>query len=233
MSEEITLLIKLQEKDRRCADLLVQVEHLKVQKAQVERKIEQERFSVAELRQQLKQLEHDSRLKNLEVDDLDMQIREYRKRLNEGIISFKEMEALRAKIANQRKRISDMEDKALALMDEIESTKTRLTEAQERLVGREKELTATCEELASRMVQLQEEIATEEKERVQVAAKIRTHLLARYENLRAKFDESVVAITDGSCSGCKLKVSGNTIERARSGVEIVTCENCSRILYIH
>ncbi|HCP31859.1 TPA: hypothetical protein DIT45_01190, partial [Candidatus Acetothermia bacterium] len=137
MSEEITLLLIVQEKDQQGVDLSLKVERLEEQKIQVQRRLDEERAAVDRVRQQLQQLEHNSRLKNLEVDDLDMQIREYQKRLNQGIISFKEMEALRTKILNQRERISEMEDEALALMGEIEVTKTRLAEEEKALGERE------------------------------------------------------------------------------------------------
>jgi len=233
VSEEITLLLTVQEKDQQGVDLSLKVERLEKQKIQVQRRLDEERAAVDRVRQQLQQLEHNSRLKNLEVDDLDMQIREYQKRLNQGIISFKEMEALRTKILNQRERISEMEDEALALMDEIEVTKTRLAEEEKALGEREKEFTARSQEIASRIAQLREEIASCMEERAEVAARIPAHLLTRYENLHTKFNDPVVTILGGTCSGCKLKVSGNAIERARNGAEIVTCENCSRILYIH
>lgn len=232
VSEEITLLLTVQEKDQQGADLSLKVGRLEEQRIQAQHRLGEERAAVDRVRQKLQQLEHNSRLKNLEVDDLDMQIRDYKKRLNQGIISFKEMEALRTKILNQRERISEMEDEALGLMDEIEVTKTRLAEEKKVLGEREKEFTVRSQEIASRIAQLKKEIASRMKERAEVAAKIPAHLLTRYENLHTKFNDPVVTIVDGTCSGCKLRVSGNTIERARNGAGIVTCENCSRILYV-
>lgn len=233
MTEEITLLLALQGKDQQQADLQSQVKRLETQKAQVERTLQDERTVVDQLRQNLKELEHTSRLKNLEVDDLDAQIRSYQKRLDEGIISFKEMEALRTKIVHQKERISEMEDEALALMDDIETTKSQLEAAEEKLAEREKELDASCQTISTQIAQMQEEIAARQKERAEVAAKVRAHLLNRYEKLHTEYDDPVVAITNGTCSGCNLKVSGNTVGRARSSMEIITCENCSRILYVH
>jgi len=232
VTEEIQLLLALQGEDHQHAKLRSQVKRLEVQKAEVERRLTQERASVDKLCQHLRQLEQTSRQKNLEVDDLDMQIRQYRKRLDEGIISFKEMEALRTKIVNQRQRISEMEDEALALMDDIETAKTQLAEAKETLAEREAELTGKSQEISSQIAQVNEEITARQKERAGIAAKIAAHLLTYYEKLHTEYDDPVVVIMAGICSGCKLKVSGNTIERARSSMEIITCENCSRILYV-
>jgi hypothetical protein len=232
VNEKIALLLALQEKDQLCRDLSLQVKDLEAQRSRVERKRKEERAVVDALRQHLEYLRHESRQKNIAVDELDLKIRDYQKQLEEGIISFKEMEALRTKISNQRRRISEMEDAALALMDEIEATACQLEEAREKLARREEKLSADCDEIDSQIVRIKEEIALREEERDGVASKIPVHILSRYEHLHAKFDDPIVPITDGSCSGCKLTVSGITIERVGSDLEIVTCENCSRILYL-
>ena len=57
------------------------------------------------------------------------------------------------------------------------------------------------------------------------------YALAQYEGLRATFPNPVAAIDHGTCGGCKIRVSANTVERVRAGREIVTCEHCSRILF--
>lgn len=233
MTDEITLLLALQGKDRQYADLVAQMKRLESQNVQLEQTQRDEQEAVEKLRQNLKQLEHTSRLRNLEVDDLDMQIRNYQKHLDEGIISFKEMEALRTKIVQQKERISQMEDEALALMDEIETTRVHVAQAEAKLAEREQQLAACCKEILSRIAQLKAQITQGQRERAEVTVKIRAHLLHHYEKLHAEYDDPVVAILDGTCSGCKLRVSGNTIERARSGMEITTCENCSRILYVN
>jgi len=226
------LLLALQEYDQQQTDRQSQVKRFQAQKAQVESTLKDEQELVDQIRQTLNQLEQTSRSKNLEVDDLDMQIRNYQQRLDEGIISFKEMEALRTKIAHQRKRISEMEDKALTLMDNIETEKTQLTGAQTTLTEREKELRAGCQEISKQIALVKEEIALVQKARAKTAEKMQTHLLNRYEKLHTEYYDPVVTITNGTCSGCNLRVSGNTVERARSDMDITTCENCSRILYV-
>jgi len=232
VNEEIVLLLELQEKDRKRARLELEKNRLEARAAQCRKRLEEERAAVEALRQHLLELERSSRLKNLEVDELDLHTRTYQKRLDEGIISFKEMEALRTKIATERERMSALEDEALATMDAIETTRAELRAAEEKLARRTQELVAAVEEIEREIAEVSETIASCGTERAAIAARARPHLLGRYEVLRADFADPVVAVTNGSCSGCKLRVSGNTIERSRNGSDIVTCENCSRILYI-
>lgn len=231
MNKEIAFLLSLQEKDQQRAKLAAQIDRFCTQKNQIEQRLLEEQTALNQLREQLEQLERDSRLKNLEVDDLDMQIREYQKQLDEGIISYKEMEALRTKIVHQRQRISEMEDEALALMDRIEAARQHLKKREEDVRKAEETLKTQRAKIDQQIEQIRSEKTLGEEERTEIFTKIRPHLSSRYEALHTKFEDPVVAITGGTCSGCNLKVSANTLERARNGAEIIQCENCSRILY--
>ena len=70
------------------------------------------------------------------------------------------------------------------------------------------------------------------KERQQHATTIDEDVLYRYEGLfSSKGDAAVVAVEHGVCTGCHMKVTSQTAVRAKSGSEIVNCEQCGRILY--
>ena len=232
MNEEIQLLLELQGTDRECSELESQAKRLQARAARLERDLEEERAAVQAARQRLAELERASRLKNLEVDELDVHTRQYQKRLDEAIISFKEMEALRTKIASERDRMNAQEDEALAMMDAIDAARVDLSLAGERLVEQTARLMKEAEQVDREADQVRQAIAARLAERAHIAARTRPHLLARYENLRTEFPDPVVLITNGSCSGCKLRVSGNTVERARNASDVITCENCSRILHV-
>jgi len=232
LQDGISVLLELQEADRRAAVLAHTAKRLQSQDANLQTKIAQERERVEHLQEDLATLERNSRSRNLEVDDLDAQIRDYKKRLNGGILSFKEMESLRKKIESQEGRMGTMEDEALTLMDEIEAAQARLDEAKAQLVSHTETLESVRTDLAGQGDALCEEIAALEASREEIATHVPDHLLNRYEMLRATFEDPVVLITGGACAGCKLKVSDSTVERARGGAEVVTCENCSRVLYV-
>jgi len=232
VSEEIRQLLELQAKDGERYDLLSRLQQLEEEQVRIEQRLAKEQSAVEERCQQLKQLSHDSREKNLEVDDVDMQIRNYQKRLNEGIISFKEMEALVAKIAHQRKRIDEMEDGAIELMDKIEIAEAELVEVEKGLDEQKRDLASRSARISSQILEAKEKLESCERERAAIADGFPAHLLSHYEGLHSRFDDPVVAILGGLCHGCKLKVSSTTVERARTETEIVTCQNCSRILYI-
>ncbi len=70
------------------------------------------------------------------------------------------------------------------------------------------------------------------KERAEIAGKIDEDLLGRFERLfKSKGDAVVVPLEHEVCTGCHMKVTTQTAHRAKAGKEIVSCDNCGRILY--
>jgi predicted nucleic acid-binding Zn-ribbon protein len=225
-------LLDLQQADLKVHEVLAHIERLAAQGRQVEAKISQERAELAARREALQKLDLDSRSRNLEVDELDSRIRGYQERLDKGIISFKEMEDLRAKIASERVRISHLEDEALALMTAVETSRGDVTNAQADHAPREERLRSQVANLGQEIQETRQgQLAQLQGERATLAAALPPYALAQYETLRATFSNPIAGIDHGTCGGCKIRVSANTLERVRAGREIVTCEHCSRILY--
>ncbi len=233
MLSETRQLLDLQQADARLADVTSHLDRLSAHRRQLEERIAQERAALAALRDALQKLELESRARNLEVDELDMHIRAYQDRLDKGIISFKEMEDLRTKIAGERTRINHLEDDALDLMTQIEVARAELVQGQADTASHEKHLQAQMEAIAGEIRETEEgRLAQARSERDALAAATPPYLLARYEALRVTFSNPVAAIEHCTCGGCKIRVSANAVERARAGREIVTCEHCSRILHV-
>ncbi len=232
MLNEIQQLLNVQRVDQALHEASSHVDRLRAYRQQLEGRIEQERAHVSSLADRLRQLEVESHAKNLEVDDLDMNIRNYQKRLDEGIISFKEMEDLRTKIGMEKERINRLEDEALERMDSLESARSALAIARSELGGKEDALRAQIQDADRQIEAAVAQVAAITTERAGLVAAAPPYLFAQYEALRAKFPNPIAVLDHGTCGGCKLRVSGNTAERVRGGMGIVTCEHCSRVLYL-
>ncbi len=232
MLAEITQLLDLQAIDAQLHELSARIDRLLAQQKQTEDRIVVEEAAVAKLREQLSGFEHDSRMRNLEVDELDENIRQYQVRLDTGIISFKEMEDLRAKIISERRRISTMEDEALVLMDTIEEARATVERATAECSEKVKQLRGQIDDITSEVGGIRDEIAEFGEQRNALTERIPAYLIQQYDTLRARGAEPIAMIKNGTCAGCKLKLAGSTVERARGSLSIVTCEHCSRILFV-
>jgi hypothetical protein len=233
MRERLELLLQLQEQDRRIRELEGRLRRLRGEKESLEGEIAAQRAELEQKREALEELRRESHRRNDEVDSLDYQIRKYQKELDEGIISYKEMEVLREKIAHSKARMEELEDEAIALMNEIEAREEGFAAEEAELAAREEELRAEIrrveEESAARRAELEEA----QGRRAELATRVERHLLEQYERLLEDYGyaDPIATAEDGSCSGCKMRLSQNTLERLREGRELVVCENCHRILY--
>ena len=71
------------------------------------------------------------------------------------------------------------------------------------------------------------------RNREALAAQIDPDLLDQFERLfNSKGDAAIVAVEHGVCTGCHMKVTTATAARVKAGKEIVSCEQCGRILYL-
>ena len=232
MSNEIAQLLELQSIDQRLTEASERIKRLQRDRARLEEKVVVANQVFVQQKEDLKQLEHDSLMKNLAVDELDASIRVYQHRLDTAIISFKEMEDLRAKIISEKKRIGQMEDDALQMMDTIGQDKSALVAAEAALGERQRELQAAIAEIADHLKQVDESIIEVRTQRAALTESMTEFLRTQYSSLHKKFADPIAVVSHTTCSGCKLKLSGSTIERARGSLGLVACEHCSRILYV-
>ena len=143
-----------------------------------------------------------------------------------------EFRAMANEIERYEKEVQSIEDKELELMDQAEKVKVEVG-------AEEKKAAAARESIERQMADLEQKGKTLEArlndlnvERNDLAAKIDEDLLGRFERLfSSKGDAVIVALEHEVCTGCHMKLTTQTAHRVRNGKEIVSCEQCGRILY--
>jgi len=116
-------------------------------------------------------------------------------------------------------------DAADKLKVEVAAEEKKSAAAKESISRQLSDLDAKSKTLAARLDELK-------KERENLAGTIDEDLLDRFDRLFAsKGDAAVVALEHDVCTGCHMKVTTATANRVKSGKEIVSCEQCGRILY--
>lgn len=143
-----------------------------------------------------------------------------------------EFRAMGNEIERYEKEIQRIEDQELELMDQAEKVKVEVA-------AEEKKAAAAKESIGRQMADLEEKAKTLDSrltqltaERTELSGKVEEDLLSRFERLFAsKGDAAVVALEHEVCTGCHMKVTTQTAHRVKNGKEIVSCEQCGRILY--
>jgi predicted nucleic acid-binding Zn-ribbon protein len=231
MRKELETLTALQTQDTLLRTLQERLERFQAQERSLLETLAEEERSFQEEQRKLEDLRRLSRERAAAADDLDVQIRKYEKQLDEGLVSFKEMEALREMVQHSRQRMEELEDEALELFDRVEAEEATL---EKRAATYEKWKRRIEEELAELRREMEAQRAKLEEaqgERRRLAQGVEPALLEHYERLLRDYENPVVPVRGGRCAGCSLQLSEITLERVREGREIVTCESCMRILY--
>jgi predicted nucleic acid-binding Zn-ribbon protein len=143
-----------------------------------------------------------------------------------------EFSAIGREIERYQKEINGLEDQELELMEQADVLKAQIA-------TEEKQTAATKDSIAKQIANLETKQATltgrlEElkREREEFAARVDEDLLDRFNRLFAsKGDAAIVGLEHDVCTGCHMKITTQTAVRVKGGKEIVSCEQCGRILY--
>ena len=150
-----------------------------------------------------------------------------------SVTNARALQDLQEEIESLKRRISDLEDQDLEIMEQIEPLDARLAElavsrdeAVGVLEGCEVALTAAEAELAVAL-------ESEQAQRDDLTPGVDSTLLSEYESLRAARGGVGVARLSGTqCGGCHLALSAVEVSRIRklADGEVTHCEECGRLL---
>ena len=231
MLDDIRALLLLQDRDRR---LLVLDEDLKKLPRDEERarsKLAGDEAAVKQAHEALmaaelvvKKHEMDAQTRRTTVVRLKQQQFETRK--NE------EFQALAHEITRYEKDLDELETKELMAMEEVDRLRGIQTEAAKALAQTRTVVDEDLAQVAVRGERIRTERAEVVAERERIAGEAPDELMPLYERLmKSKNGLAVVALEDGKCQGCHMKVIPSTAVAVQGGKELTRCENCGRILY--
>jgi predicted nucleic acid-binding Zn-ribbon protein len=145
----------------------------------------------------------------------------------------RELQAMQDEIAALKRRIGQLEDQELELMEQIEPLDADLGKLAAERTGLDDRATALRAAIAEGEVAIEGELATVRAERAAAAASIAPDLLEQYDRMRPQLGGIAIArLVGGHCQGCHLALSAVEIDRIRKlpPDEPATCEECGRLL---
>ncbi|HXI61377.1 MAG TPA: C4-type zinc ribbon domain-containing protein [Pyrinomonadaceae bacterium] len=202
-----------------------------LQRKNLESQLATSAAGVEALKQKARQTEIDR--KKLELDAgtrtesiTRLKTQQYQTRKND------EFQAIGHEIERYENEIRKIEDEELELMVEADKVKGDLAAEEKKAATVKESIGRQITDLDEKSKVLQARLEELTKERIELAGKIDEDVLGRFERLfNSKGDAAVVALEHEVCTGCHMKVTTQTAHRVKAGKEIVSCENCGRILY--
>ena len=144
-----------------------------------------------------------------------------------------EFQAMGHEIERYENEIRKLEDQELELMIEADKMKGELDAVEKAARAGKDSISRQLADLESKSKALETQQRELENEREAIASKIDPDLLDQFERLfNSKGDAAIVAVEHGVCTGCHMKVTTATAAEVKASKEIVSCENCGRILYL-
>jgi predicted nucleic acid-binding Zn-ribbon protein len=171
---------------------------------------------------------------DLEVSSLSHKIETDEQRLYSGrVTNPKELASLQDEVASLRRWRDKKEDDLLEVMVAAEEGEASLADAQAILTQVSDTWRAEQGDLADEQTQLQARLGELAEQRESLVAAIGPEDMAIYERLRQrKAGRAVALVKDGICQGCRMNPPTSQVQHARSGTELVFCNNCGRILHV-
>ena len=154
-------------------------------------------------------------------------------RVNSGAVTDpKQLNALLDEIPHLKRRISDLEDVELELMESLEQATADRDQIIATRAEGETELRALLAARDEQLAVLDADLAERAGERAAVAAELPGDLLDLYDRIRVKSGSGAAALIRRRCSGCQLEATAADLNRYRAAPpdEVLRCEECNRIL---
>ncbi len=231
MHPDLEQLLVLQDRQQKIKQIQTEVHTLPLQRKNLEEQLAASVAGVEALKQKARQVEMDRKKLELDVGTRTetisrLKTQQYQTRKND------EFQAIGHEIERYENEIRKIEDEELELMVEADKLKADLGVEEKKSATVRESVARQTGDLESKSKTLQSRLEELTKERAEIAGKIDEDLLGRFERLfKSKGDAVVVALEHEVCTGCHMKVTTQTAHRAKAGKEIVSCENCGRILY--
>ncbi len=232
LNKDAEYLLELQEVDF----VLLELEHSKTYLPEM---ISQKEKEISALEVDLKAKQGSLTAKTLEIKRLELDVSKFQSELAnlqkrmKDIKTNKEYDALVKEIDVRKAAVSQSEEKTLVLMSETEDLKKEIETLKEKL-GSVKQHSATeLEGLRKELEAISVKVRAKMDERKQKASRLDRQTLSIYERVRkGRGGHAVVRVsqTRPACSGCYKSLPPQRIQELKRDDQIITCQNCGRIL---
>jgi uncharacterized protein len=230
---ELEKLVDLQKTDTNIRKLKKAIETAGQRRATIEQEFEKHAFSIREIQGRRDTLTSDR-------TELERQIAEnktYKERAERNLKhaqNQKEYETAMREIDALQKQIALCEAQIIEKMTAAEEVEKELESRADEINTLDAKREEAFKEFDAELEKNETELAAETKKREAVFTTLPAQLASVYNRLaqRSRDGIAVAEVTNGSCSACFMSLRPQMQVEVKRGDQIITCESCTRILYI-
>lgn len=233
MRAELEKLIDLQKTDTNIRRLKKIIETAEQKRADIEQEFEQHAFSIREIQNRRDSL-------NTSRADLEKQIAEnktYLERADRNLKhaqNQKEYETAMRETDALQKQIAAFETQIVEKMGGVEEVEKELAERADEINTLDAKRAEALKTFDDEVKKSKKELDSEIKKREEVFVTLPAQLASVYNRMaqRSRDGIAVAEVVNGSCSACFMSLRPQMQVEVKKGDQIITCESCTRILYI-
>lgn len=233
MSSELEKLIELQKTDTNIRKLKQAIESAEQRRASIEQEFERHASSIREI--QARRDAAQTGRAGLEKQIAENKVYLERAARNlKGSQNQKEYETAMRETDALQKQISAFETQVLEKMTEIEEVEKILAERSDEINSLEANRSGALKIFDAELAANRKEFETATAARHEVFITLPAQMAAVYNRLaqRSRDGIAVAEVVGGSCSACFMKLRPQMQVELKTSSRIMTCESCTRILYI-
>ena len=182
--------------------------------------------------QRLEELGHKQHSLEWEIDDITTKVTKAEEELYSGRVGNpKELANLQQEIEMLKAKRSQLEDRAIEVMEQGEGAKAGIETLKGELETLEAEWQAQQAKLKAEREHLETELANLRQKREMVSSQVDSEAVDFYVGLKEQKGTAVARVEQGVCRGCRISLSNAEMQRAR-GNDLVQCSSCGRILFL-
>lgn len=232
MNEDLRRLIRLQE-------ILLVIDELKtaiaalpagiarLEKDQIaaEKRLEAERTAVQEAQKERRKFE-------MELMGVEARIAKYQAQLHE-VKTNKEYQAMQHEIETCRAERAALDERILTEMEAGETHAGAIKKVEEEVAAVRRATQEGKARIRVRQQEMEGRAQVLETERVAIAGEIgKAYLDPFLKMAKQRKGLALVAVRDGLCGGCNVRVLPRLVQMVRRSTGLIACDSCKRYLYV-
>lgn len=232
MKAELEQLIALQKTDTSIRRLQADIQAIPQRRAEIENEFDQRAFEIRAIETRRDEA-HTTRAR------LEAELAEHRaraERADRNLMSSKNEHEYASAIREAdaaRKAASQLETQILEQMEIFEQSESQLRERAPEVEKLGSEMQERLKEFEEQTRRQEVELASARKERERLMGVLPKPMSTLYNRISARIRDgiAVAEARNGSCTACFMALRPQMMSEVRRGEDIITCDNCNRILY--
>jgi uncharacterized protein len=229
---ELAQLIALQKTDTNIRRLQADIESIPERRVEIEKEFDQRAFEIRGLEERRDAAFHQRA--SLEKEIFEQKQRA--DRADRNLMAAKKPDEYTAAIREAdaaRKQISTYETQVLEQMEAFENAEKELGERAPEVEKLKVDMEARLAAFDEQVKRQQQELEAARSERERMMKELPKSMAALFNRISARIRDGVAVARarNGACTACFMALRPQIMADVRRGDEVITCDNCNRILY--